>query len=61
MTSRNHLLKIEFCLEGKHEGVLWFVLCFLPVWMLAQSPFDGTWRTNLTASKLSQKPYEFSS
>ena len=28
--------------------------------MFAQSPFDGTWKTNMTASKLSQKPYEFS-
>src|SRR5262252_9519826 len=42
------------------KKLLWFVLCFLPVWMFAQSPFDGTWKTNMTASKLSQKPYEFS-
>jgi len=42
------------------KKLLWFVLWFLPVLAFAQSPFDGTWKTNMTASKLSQKPYEFS-
>ena len=42
------------------KKLLWFVLCFLPAWVFAQSPFDGTWKTNMTASKLSQKPIEFS-
>jgi hypothetical protein len=35
-------------------------LCLLPVLAFAQSPFDGTWRTNMSESKLSQKPYTFS-
>ena len=42
------------------KKLLWFVLWFLPVLAFAQSPFDGTWKTNMTASKLSQKPIEFS-
>ena len=42
------------------KNLLWFVLSFLPALAFAQSPFDGTWKTNMTASKLSQKPYEFS-
>ena len=42
------------------KKLLWFVLWFFPVLVFAQSPFDGTWKTNMTASKLSQKPYEFS-
>jgi hypothetical protein len=33
------------------------VLWFLPVMLFAQSPFDGTWKTNMAQSKLSQKPY----
>jgi hypothetical protein len=42
-----------------------YVLFLMPVlWApassLAQSPFDGTWRTNLDQSKLSPKPYVFS-
>jgi hypothetical protein len=28
--------------------------------LFAQSPFDGTWKTNMAESKLSQKPYVFS-
>ena len=40
--------------------LLCVVLWFLPVMLLAQSPFDGTWKTNMAASKLSQKPYVFS-
>jgi len=35
--------------------VLW-----APASLLAQSPFDGTWRTNMNQSKLSPKPYVFS-
>jgi len=42
------------------KKLLWFVLSFFPVLAFAQSPFNGTWKTNMTASKLSQKPYEFS-
>ena len=36
------------------------VVCLFPFLMFAQSPFDGTWKTNMAASKLSQKPYIFS-
>jgi hypothetical protein len=35
-------------------------LLLLPGLMFAQSPFDGTWKTNMSASKLSQKPYTYS-
>jgi hypothetical protein len=42
------------------KNLMWFVLWFLPVLAFAQSPFDGTSKTNMTASKLSQKPIEFS-
>jgi hypothetical protein len=35
-------------------------LCLLPVLAFAQSPFDGTRKTNMSESKLSQKPYTFS-
>jgi hypothetical protein len=37
-------------------GVLWL----LPAIVFAQSPFDGTWKTNMAESKLSQKPYVYS-
>jgi len=40
--------------------LLGVVLWFLPVMLFAQSPFDGTWKTNMDQSKLSQKPYVFS-
>jgi hypothetical protein len=36
------------------------VVCLFPLLMLGQSPFDGTWKTNMAESKLSQKPYMFS-
>jgi hypothetical protein len=36
------------------------VVCFLPLLAFGQSPIDGTWKTNMAASKLSQKPYIFS-
>ncbi|MFZ0311829.1 MAG: hypothetical protein WAL85_03895 [Candidatus Korobacteraceae bacterium] len=36
------------------------VVCLLPLMALGQSPFDGTWKTNMAASKLSTKPYVFS-
>jgi hypothetical protein len=36
------------------------VLWLLPVMLFAQSPFDGTWKTNMANSKLSQKSYVFS-
>jgi hypothetical protein len=36
------------------------VLWFLPVVLFAQTPFDGTWKTNMAQSKLSEKPYMFS-
>jgi hypothetical protein len=42
-----------------------FVLYLTPMllasgWMFAQSPFDGTWRTNMDQSKISPKPIVFS-
>jgi hypothetical protein len=42
------------------KKLLCVVLWFLPVMLFAQSPFDGTWKTNMATAKLSQKPYEFS-
>jgi len=42
------------------KKVLCVVACLFPALMFAQSPFDGTWKTNMSASKLSQKPYMFS-
>jgi hypothetical protein len=36
------------------------VLLWAPASLFAQSPFDGTWRTNMDQSKLSPKPYVFS-
>lgn len=42
------------------KTLLCVVLWFLPLMMFAQSPFDGTWKTNMAESKLSQKPYVFS-
>jgi len=38
---------------------LFVILWFLPVTLFGQSPFDGTWKTNLAESKLSQKPNEY--
>src|ERR1039458_10348648 len=46
--------------EMSMKKLLCVVLWFLPVMLFAQSPFDGTWKTNMAAAKLSQKPYEFS-
>jgi hypothetical protein len=41
--------------------VLFLMLVLLaPASAFAQSPFDGTWRTNMDQSKLSPKPYVFS-
>ena len=37
----------EFCLV--------LVLLLLPVSVLAQSVFDGTWKTNMSEAKISQK------
>ena len=42
------------------KKALCLVSCFLPVMLFAQSPFDGTWKTNMAESKLSQKPYVYS-
>jgi hypothetical protein len=42
------------------KKLLCVVLWFLPVMLFAQSPFDGTWKTNMAEAKLSQKPYVFS-
>ena len=42
------------------KKLLCVVLWFLPVMLFAQSPFDGTWKTNMAAAKISQKPYVFS-
>ncbi len=36
------------------------VVCLLPLLAFGQSPFDGTWKTNMAASKLSTKPYVYS-
>jgi hypothetical protein len=41
------------------KKLLFGVVCLLPLLSFAQSPFDGTWKTNMEASKLSQKSYEF--
>jgi hypothetical protein len=35
-------------------------LLLLPGVVFAQSPFDGTWKTNMSASKLTQKPFVYS-
>lgn len=42
------------------KTLLCVVMWFLPLMLFAQSPFDGTWKTNMAESKLSQKPYVFS-
>ena len=42
------------------KKLLCVVMWVLPVMLFAQSPFDGTWKTNMAESKLSQKPYVFS-
>ena len=42
------------------KKLLCVVMWFLPLMSFAQSPFDGTWKTNMAESKLSQKPYVFS-
>jgi hypothetical protein len=47
-------------MEISMKKLLCIVLWFLPLMMFAQSPFDGTWKTNMAESKLSQKPYVFS-
>jgi hypothetical protein len=39
---------------------LCLVSCFVPVMLFAQTPFDGTWKTNMAQSKLSQKPFVYS-
>jgi hypothetical protein len=39
---------------------LCLVSCFVPVTLFAQTPFDGTWKTNMAQSKLSQKPVVYS-
>ena len=41
------------------KKVLCAVLLFLPFTLFGQSPFDGTWKTDMAASKLSHKPYVF--
>jgi hypothetical protein len=46
--------------EINMKKLLCVVLWVLPVMLFAQSPFDGTWKTNMAESKLSQKPYVFS-
>jgi len=42
------------------KKLLCSVVCLFPLLMFGQSPFDGTWKTNMAESKLSQKPYVFS-
>jgi len=41
------------------KKLLCLVSCLLPGMLFAQTPFDGTWKTNLAESKFSQKPYEY--
>jgi hypothetical protein len=41
------------------KKLLFVTLWLLPVVVFAQSLFDGTWKTNLSESKLSQKPFVF--
>jgi hypothetical protein len=38
------------------KNLLFVASLLLPAMMFAQSPFDGTWKTDMSASKLSQKP-----
>src|SRR5258708_15493571 len=45
--------------EISMKKFLCVVLWFLPMTLLAQSPFDGTWKTNFAESKLSQKPFVY--
>ena len=42
------------------KKLLCVMLWVLPAMLFAQSPFDGTWKTNMAESKLSPKPYVFS-
>jgi hypothetical protein len=42
------------------KRLLFGVLLLLPGIVFAQSPFDGTWKTNLSETKQSQKPYVYS-
>jgi len=42
------------------KKLLCTIALLFPALMFAQSPFDGTWKTNMAASKLSQKPYTYS-
>jgi hypothetical protein len=42
------------------KKLLCVVVCVFPLLVFAQSPFDGTWKTNMAESKLSAKPYVFS-
>jgi hypothetical protein len=46
--------------EISMRKLLCVLVCLFPVLMFAQSPFDGTWKTNMSESKLSPKPYIFS-
>lgn len=41
------------------KSLLFVALWLGPVLVSAQSPFDGTWKTNMSESKLSQKPYVY--
>jgi hypothetical protein len=47
-------------LEISMKKFLCVVLWFFPVVLFAQTPFDGTWKTNMAQSKLSQKPVVYS-
>ncbi|MGA2371626.1 MAG: hypothetical protein ACLP3R_26315 [Candidatus Korobacteraceae bacterium] len=42
------------------KKLLCAVVCLFPLLMFGQSPFDGTWKTNMAESKLSTKPYVYS-
>jgi len=42
------------------KKLLCIAVCLLPALLYAQSPFDGTWKTDMSKSKLSPKPNIFS-
>jgi hypothetical protein len=41
------------------KKLVFLALLVFPALMFAQSAFDGTWKTDMSKSKLSQKPYTF--
>ena len=57
--SKDRLFNDPRCQETEMKKVLCAVLLVLPFTVFGQSPFDGTWKTDMAASKLSHKPYVF--